>query len=64
MCVYVCVCAGGALVKSDWGVNTLCKANMGSENDMFNIHGQDLGLPWDPGGLIKLHSARLHTRII
>lgn len=39
----------------------LCRANMGSENDMFDIHGQDSGLPEDPGGLIKLHSARLHT---
>lgn len=39
----------------------LCRANIGSENDMFNIHGQDQGLPWDPGGSIELHSARLHT---
>lgn len=38
----VCVClrAGGDIIKSDWGVNMLCRANMGSENDMFNIHGQ------------------------
>lgn len=43
----------------------LCRANMGSENDMFNIHGQVQGLPWDPSrGLIKLHSTGLHTHSV
>lgn len=41
---------GGALKKSDWRVIMLCRANMGSENDMLNIHGQAWELPWDPIG--------------
>lgn len=45
------VSAVDALVKSDWAVNLLCRANTGSGNDMLNIHGRDLGLPWDPVGV-------------
>lgn len=39
--VYMCAYVWVALLKSDWGVNMLCGANMESEHDMFNIHGQD-----------------------
>lgn len=35
VCIYVCVCGGGGvLIKSDKGVNMLCRANMGSENGL------------------------------
>ena len=52
-----------ALAKSDCGFHMLSRANIGSENNMFNIHGQVWELPWNPSrGFIKLHLAKLHSQ--
>lgn len=56
-CLHACICQSG----SDWGINVLCGAAMARENDMYDTRSQDLAVPWDLGGLIKLHTAWLHT---
>lgn len=40
-----CVCM--SVMVSDWGVSMLRGANMGRENEMFNIHGQVRDVPWE-----------------
>lgn len=34
---------------------------MARESDMYDTHSQDLDIPWDLSGLIKLHTTWLHT---
>lgn len=55
----VCVCTPASVSQGPIGNK---RATMGSENDTCDARGQASAAPWDPGGPIKLHAARLHTQ--
>lgn len=44
-----------------WGNERTVRGSHGKENDMYDIHSQDLAVPWDLGRLIKLPTAWLNT---